>query len=331
MTDPIPIGALACSAIGARSVFPAILESDRFVLEYIASRDPARAKECAAEFACRPATYEELIAADDISAVYVSLPVGLHHRWGKAVVSSGKHLLMEKTFTHDYESAREVVLLARQNGIVAMEALAYVYHPLFETVMRQLRSEAIGRIRAIQAQFGFPELPASDIRNQAALAGGALTDCFIYPLSFALQVAGAPPTSLHGHIVSSEEQGVDARGSVQLDWSGVCSAQLAYGFGMDYWNSCTVWGELGRLTVERIFTRPPHLPGQVVVHRQGAEERIEVDAADHFVRMLAAFSDRIEGRSSGLLNEGEDVLQRMRIIDHFRAAFARQAGGGAEA
>jgi len=39
------------------------------------------------------------LADGSIDAVYVPLPPALHFEWGKKVLESGKHLLLEKPFT----------------------------------------------------------------------------------------------------------------------------------------------------------------------------------------------------------------------------------------
>ena len=111
----LKIGVLGNSSIARRSVIPAIKECKDFVLAGVGSREGQ--------------SYESILDSD-VDAVYVSLPVGLHYEWGKKVLKSGKHLLMEKTFTESYGQAKELFDIASVLNLSCMEALMYEFHPL---------------------------------------------------------------------------------------------------------------------------------------------------------------------------------------------------------
>lgn len=317
------IAVLGCSAIAKRSVIPAILKSGRFDLAYAASRSKEKGGEFAKLFGCAPCSYDDIVEKKDIDAVYVSLPVGLHGEWGEKIVESGKHLLMEKTFTSDAAQGRRIVSLAEKRRVVAMEALVYVYHPVYQRIQSLIRSGDIGRIRRLEASFGFPYMPDQDIRNVWDLGGGAMLDVLIYPLSFCLNTVGEPVRSLTASIVCDKGRGVDCRGFVQMNWDH-CSAHVSYGFGFMYRNACSVWAERAILSVERIFSRPPDMKGEIWISRQGRQEKIDVPAADHFELMLKAFADKMDGalpESASGVNEKDDILYRLEMISKMRAAF----------
>ena len=106
-SSPIKIGVLGCSSIAKRAVIPAIKECNNFILAGVSSRDKSRGQLYADEFNTNSYSYESLLRSD-VDAVYVSLPVGLHYKWGKRTLEAGKHLLMEKTFTETHEQAKEI-------------------------------------------------------------------------------------------------------------------------------------------------------------------------------------------------------------------------------
>src|ERR671938_664298 len=66
----------------------------------VASRDRARAEEYARPRGIDRAygTYDELLAADDVDAVYISLPNSLHVDWSIRALEAGKHFLRAKPF-----------------------------------------------------------------------------------------------------------------------------------------------------------------------------------------------------------------------------------------
>ena len=52
--------------------------------------------------------YRTLIEADDVDAVYLPLPPGLHYRWAKEALRAGKHILVEKPFTTSLKDTEDL-------------------------------------------------------------------------------------------------------------------------------------------------------------------------------------------------------------------------------
>jgi NDP-hexose-3-ketoreductase len=315
----IKISVLACSSIAKRSVIPAIIQSERFKLTHIASREPAKAQECAKQFNCEFCSYDDLLQTND-DAVYVSLPVGLHFEWVMKLLKAGKHVLVEKTFVDDLEKAKEIIQFAEEKKLIAMEALVYLYHPLHRQVLDLINAGEIGNIQHIEACFGFPFLPDTDIRNKFEIGGGAMLDALIYPLSFSLELMKhASLYSYFGRIVREQKQPVDSKGFLQLNWDDVV-AQIAYGFGFSYRNNYKIWGSLGQLTAERVFSRPPTLTGDITVTRQDGTKFFHIEPADQFKSMVSDFADKIQSKSKEFknVNVSDNIIERLNIISNLR-------------
>jgi predicted dehydrogenase len=229
-------------------------------------------------------------------------------------VNSGSHLLLEKPFVDTLERAAEIVDTARKKKVVAMESLTYVYHPLFTEVSRLLKDGEIGAIRHVEASFGFPFMPSSDIRNNRSLGGGAILDNLVYPLSFCLNLLDHEYHDRSFHIIHDKIRNIDSRGFLRIDWQDV-SANITYGFGFSYRNNFTIWGDKGTLYVDRAFTRPKEMPGEIVIQNEGVAKRtIAIDPANQFGLLLNAFCQKIIGADKSGINEGENILRRMKII-----------------
>ncbi|NDI36219.1 Gfo/Idh/MocA family protein [Chengkuizengella sediminis] len=313
MKKIIKIGVLGCSNISQKALLPAICNHPNFQLAGIASRSTDKALKFSKLFKTLPYSYDELINDDDIDAIYVSLPVGLHYLWGKKVLQSGKHLLMEKTFTVSFKEAEELVSLALHNNIVAMEALMYTYHSLYQKVRESILDGTIGKIRSIQASFGFPSLPQDNIRSQKTIGGGATLDNLIYPLSLCLNLANEKLEDYNYKIYKDDNSEVDTRGSLQLHFTSF-SAHLTYGFGYTYRNDYIIWGSDGYLKVNRGFSRPVNLDAEILVVKQNNEKIIKVKQDNHFYNMIDAFYQKVIGQDIIYMNEKENILQRMEII-----------------
>src|SRR5690349_15306523 len=82
----------------AAIVDPARAVGDRLVA--IAARERTRAEAFARRYGVETVldSYESVIEASDVDAVYNPLPHGLHGYWNRRALAAGKHLLGEKPF-----------------------------------------------------------------------------------------------------------------------------------------------------------------------------------------------------------------------------------------
>ena len=318
----VRVGVLGCSSVAERRVLPVLARSPRVELVAVGSRSPAKAAAFAERFGCDASGYEELLSSD-VDAVYVSLPPALHHPWGRRTLDAGKHLLLEKPFATSILEAEELVRTACERSLVAMEALMYVHHPWRRWLDELVGSGHLGALRRIDAWFGFPHRSDADHRYDPTLGGGATLDTLVYPLSFCLDLLGDGPVRWWAALDHDRERGVDVRGSMLLA-TGDATASLGYGFGMSYRNEVRLWGSSGDVTVTRAFSRPPELAAEVAVVADGRTTLVTLPPADQFDLMLECFVAKVRGEDVSGVNEGEDVLRRMRII----SAVRDQHGGG---
>lgn len=61
--------------------------------------------------------WQKMITRDDIDAVCVCTPTGLHARQSIAAAKAGKHILVEKTMAIKLKDATEMIHVARDNGV----------------------------------------------------------------------------------------------------------------------------------------------------------------------------------------------------------------------
>jgi predicted dehydrogenase len=156
-------------------------------------------------------------------------------------------------------------------------------------------------------------MAAENIRYNASLGGGAILDNLIYPLSLCLNITGRSPENYQFTIKHDEEYQVDARGFLLLNFGDI-AANVNYGFGLSYQNSYSIWGSEGRIRVNRAFTMPGDFTGEIIIETKSNKEVLLVEPADHFSLMLDSFAEKISGSENSGINEGNDILKRMRII-----------------
>jgi len=320
----INIGVLGCSAIAERSTIPALLESELFNLTSVGSRTQEKAEMLASKFGCTGVSYAEVLNNPEIDAVYVPLPTGLHYEWGKKVLEAGKHLLMEKPFADLYDRAQELINYAASKNLIAMEGLTYVFHPLIKKVFELINDQQIGKVLFIDASFGFPDLPGTDIRNNPLLGGGAILDNLIYPLSLSLHLLNNKYERTNFRILRDHKYGVDSRGFLRID-AAETSAHINYGFGFYYKNSFTIWGDKGIIEVDRAFTRPKDMPGEIIIKKEGKPTGIiMIEPANQFLETVKAFYNKVVGLDKTRINESNDILSRMKLISEMYQTFKNQ-------
>ncbi len=191
---PLRFGILGTARI-ARSFVEGLSASRRVVVSAVASRDADRARSFAKDLkiARHFGSYEELLADRDIDAVYVPLPNSLHAEWSIAAVRAGKHVLCEKPLAATAAEAYAMFEAARQHGVRLVEGFPYRAQPQTLKLRELLEGGTIGEVRLIQGSFGFTVGAGGNIRLDPRLAGGALMDVGVYPVSLARMIAGFRP------------------------------------------------------------------------------------------------------------------------------------------
>ena len=144
-------------------------------------RARAFADECGAPAAY--GSYQELVDDPEVDIVYVASPHSEHHRQARLALEAGKPVLVEKAFTRNAAEARELVDLARSNGLFLMEAMWSRFLPHYDVIEQAVQGGLIGEVTTVFADHGQRLYPGGPQRlSSPELAGGALLDLGVYPI-----------------------------------------------------------------------------------------------------------------------------------------------------
>lgn len=243
-------GLMGTARINERLIGP-IVNSDRSELVAVASRGQETGFNYAAAWKIPRAHlgYEELLIDAEVDAVYISLPNAMHAEWCIKSAEQGKHVLCEKPMALSAEQADRIAEAAYRNGVLVQEATMYRYHEQTRQVLEWITGGEIGKIRVIQAFFGFKLAGEGDIRFDPGLGGGSLWDVGSYPVSFARTVVGANPVEVEAQQVLGDS-GVDLTFTGQLRFATGALAQIASSFQVTpYWKA-EVIGSKGRILLD---------------------------------------------------------------------------------
>ena len=194
MIDRLRWGVLGTARI-LRRFLPALARSMRSELAAIASRDPERARACAARYACprTHASYQALLDDPAIDAVYIPLPNDQHAAWTVRALRAGKHVLCEKPIALSVKEVDEIAEAARASGRHALEGYVHLHTPQLEALVAAL--PGIGPLAIVRGGMSIP-IAAPNIRLDPARGGGGLWDVGCYPVSLMVRLIGSRPVSV---------------------------------------------------------------------------------------------------------------------------------------
>ena len=197
----------------------------------------------------RFADHRELLTRDDVDAVIVALPTALHASVGIDVLAAGKHLYLEKPIAATVPDARRLVDCWRASARVGVMGFNYRFHPLYIRLRSMVRDGAIGSIGAMRSVFAAPTdaLPAWKTRRDTG--GGALLDLGIHHIDLARFLLGREIRSVGAqiHDVRSENDRV----TLDLELDGEVVMQSFFAFGAVEEDRIEVYGDAGKLTIDR--------------------------------------------------------------------------------
>ncbi|WP_434341530.1 Gfo/Idh/MocA family protein [Motilimonas cestriensis] len=199
----------------------------------VTSRQQATAVSFAQEFNIEH-SYDELssmLAEADLDVVYIATPHPQHYEQAKACILAGKSVLCEKPMTLNKVQSCELVALAKQHQVFLMEAMMIPMFPAIQALQDLIARGDIGTLKSIHAGMGFnsPRDWQSRVFNPE-LAGGALLDVGIYPLTFAHILANDSLTDISSQ-VEKAETGVDLQSVVNLGYQSGVIASLSNSIG----------------------------------------------------------------------------------------------------
>jgi predicted dehydrogenase len=286
-------GILGCGNIATKAIAPAIRWSSNGRLVAIASRDPGAAKRKADELGAERAHagYEALLADEEIDAIYIGLPNGLHEEWALRAAAANKHVLCEKSLALSFESAQRMATAFAERGLRLVEAFMYRHHPQWNVVRRLLADGTIGDVRMIRSSLS-GHCPAGDHRWSHELGGGALYDVVCYAVDVARYLLGTEPEHTHAF------GGLDGVSAI-LEFPGRVLANAAGSFALEHEQHLAILGTDGRIDVEKPFI-PGWTPTVLRVTRASDVERIEVGGANHFLHQVEHFASLVQDRSRPL-------------------------------
>jgi predicted dehydrogenase len=255
--------------------------------------------------------WRELVACDDVDAVLICLPDGLHEEATCEAAKSGKHVLVEKPMGNSLAECQTMTSATEEAGVCLMVAQVIRQLPSHLLAKRTLREGTIGKVhKATRRRHRAAGVVKPQLEKRPWMSDPQLcTD----PLLFGL---GSHEFDAMLWLFESEAQTVRAEGTRSSDWSGweTIEGSVSLRSGVDIEVSMAVEAdeEVWDTVIQGTDGTITLLTDRIVI--DGVETQCPFTHDDAFAAQLDEFASCVRtGREPG--PSGRNVLATMAVLD----------------
>ena len=277
--------------------------------------------------------YDALLENENIDAVYIATPHVFHADLSIRAAGKGKHILCEKPGAVNFAEASRVIEKIKEAGVFYKEGFMYRCHPQIPALINIIKQNTIGNIKHITSSFGFDMqkvIPDHRLFDKK-LAGGAILDVGLYPVSLSRIVAGAAigKKFVNPVAISAKarigETGVDEISSATLKFENNIIAEVSTAIMQNMDNNAIIEGEEGKIIID-----DPWMPGKdggpyntkIRVIKNGTEEIQEFKGPEHLFFFEAELaSQTISKQRTEVPYPGmtwDDTIGNIKALDMWR-------------
>ncbi len=322
MNRKVRWGVLGTAGIAAGCTIPGMKTAEGCELYAIAGRNINKALSFKERFGFEKAYegYDALISDPDVEAVYIPLPNSLHCEWVIKALSAHKHVLCEKPIAMNESELRRMFRAARENGVILMEAFAYLHSPFMKKLKSIIASGEIGDIDHIDTAF-LTQGYSDDIRLRKELGGGGIYDVGCYCTSMILSLTDSPVSYVKAD-AELDSTGTDHMASVLIGFEN--GARASFNAGMilgtdtsDRYDRLFIHGSKGYIRSDAEYNGEGELTLTVTVKNERGERisRTEkVTAGSNYRMETEQMNDCILNGAEPHITE-EFSIKNMRLLD----------------
>ncbi len=265
-------------------------ETDGIELSALYSRTEEKGKAFAEKHGIgRVYTDMDAFYASGITAVYIASPNFCHFEQTKKALCAGLHVLLEKPATLDKAQFHELLSMAKDRGLVLLEAMRPVHDPVLDVIREAI--DKIGTLRRANIEYcqyssRYDAFRRGDVLNafDPAYGNASVMDLGCYAIAVCVALFGKPES-----ITSKSNKlknGFEGMGqavfeypslSVNLAWAKICeSVTPSYVMGED---GSVIIGKVSTLDKVELALRGEEKK-TLAENRSGMNMKYEVE---HFV------------------------------------------------
>lgn len=216
------------------------------------SRDPLKAKQYALDYGVDLyGTYQTILENQQVDAVYISTINSTHFELVEMALKAKKHVLCEKPMVESKEKYEQLYQLAKQQGVLLMEAIKGVFLPMNSKIKQMIQEKVLGEIIYVRASYMHNgQYPKQHWVNDP-LTGGCLQDIGSYPASVVSFILDSKPAKVTKRMIYQDQ--TVAFGEVSVDYENGIKAQLVSSFMNPGVNELEVCGTVGYIRAKNYW------------------------------------------------------------------------------
>lgn len=314
-------GVLGTASIAKHCTIPGMLKAENCKLYAIAGRNAEKVQEFKEKFGFEKGYvgYENLVNDPNVQAVYIPLPNNIHKQWVIACLKAKKHVLCEKPMALNAEESREMYKVARENGVILMEAYAYLHSPYMKALKDEVNSGALGQLMYIDTGFvtqGYKE----DFRLHKELGGGMVYDLGCYCTTMILSLVDSEIEYVKA-VAEMTDEDVDAFTTVIIKFKNGVRASFVVGMALGEnsnarYDKLFIHGTEGSIRSDVEYNQEGNL--QYVYKSKGTESIKKVFAPQNYALEVDNLSKSILGLEKPLITE-EFSVKNAELLDRILA------------
>ena len=319
---PVKWGVLGTAGIAAGCTIPGMQQAASCELFAVAGRSREKAEAFKTRFGFKKAYqgYDALLADPEVEAVYIPLPNDIHCEWVIKALRAKKHVLCEKPVAMNEAELRRMFRAAKENGVILMEAFAYLHSPFMGRLKQVIADGEIGKIDYIDTAFLTQDY-SEDFRLHKEQGGGGIYDVGCYCTSMILSLTDSPVQDVSVQ-AELDETGVDHMASVLIRLADGTRASFHAGMVLgtdtcDRYDRLFIHGSKGYIRSDAEYNGEGTLSFDVTVKNENGERitRTEtVTAGSNYCMEISQMNACIRGLAEPHVTEAFSV-RNMRLLD----------------
>ena len=195
-------GVIGCGGIADRRTIPGMMLADNAELVAVMDANGEVAEKVREKYNAKFAfdNYEELLAIEEIDAVYIASPVFCHKEQAFAAAKAKKHILLEKPMALTVEESKEIADYCKEQGVKLGVGLMMRFHSYHQAMKKIISEGKLGDVVSMRGQLTcwYPDIPNNWRQNKALSGGGALMDMGIHCIDLLQYITGLKATEVTG-------------------------------------------------------------------------------------------------------------------------------------
>jgi len=187
-------GVIGCGGIADRRTIPGMMLAKNAELVAVMDASAEAAARVKEKYGARYAfdKMEDLLALDEIEAVYIASPVFCHKEQALAAARAGKDILIEKPVGLSVAEAEEIAAFCKSAGVKLGVGFMMRFHAYHQRMRELVLAGRIGEIVSVRSQFTcwYPEMENCWRQEKKLSGGGAMMDLGVHCVDLLRYVTG---------------------------------------------------------------------------------------------------------------------------------------------